>query len=383
MAVYFDNAATTMVRDESIETMNRVMRYEYGNPSSIHAMGRNAARELETARKRVADAIGAKADEIYFTSGGTEADNWAILGCAKALSRYGKHMITSSIEHDAVLEPAKELEKMGWDVTYLTPDSSGKISVESFSEALREDTTLASVMLVNNEIGVINPIHEYSSVIKQRGLNTIIHSDAVQGLCKIPFSVKTLGADLITFSAHKIHGPKGIGALYIKDGTKLTPLILGGGQEKGKRSGTEALPMIAGFGEAARLGKIEQEETMSKAHHLKEYITIRLLNELPDVVIIGDNCSPFIVSLSMPGVGSEVLMSFLESEGIYVSNSAACKKGARSKVLMAMRLKNEVVDGAVRISFSRYNTVDEAEYFISIMKIASKRLIRRNSSIPK
>ena len=376
MNVYFDNAASTIVRDEAVEAMLRVMREKYGNPSSVHYMGRMAAGELEHARKLVADALGATPDCIYFTSGGTESGNWAVLGAAESAARTGRHILTSAIEHDAIIESAKKLESMGWDVTYLMPDGSGRIPAEAFAAALRDDTVLASIMLVNNETGAINPVDEYSREIKRRGLGTLLHTDAVQGLCKIPFKVSTLGADLITVSAHKIHGPKGVGALYIKSGVKLPPAMLGGGHEKGLRSGTEALPAIAGFGEAARLGQLELAETSAHVLHIRKHLIQRLQEELPEAVIIGDGGSPFLLGLSLPGHKSEVLMSYLEGEGICVSKSSACKKGGRSRVLEAMRLKNEVIDGALRTSFSRYSTQDEAEYFFRTLKKASQTLMK-------
>ena len=376
MNVYFDNAASTKVRDEACGAALRVMREQYGNPSSAHYMGRAAAQELTCARKSVADALGARPGEIYFTSGGTEADNLAVFGACEALRRGGKHVIISAIEHDAVMKPAGKLESMGFDVTYLVPDSSGSMSVDTFAGALREDTVFASVMLVNNETGAINPVGEYSREIKRRGLGTVLHTDAVQGFCKIPFTVKTLGVDLLSVSAHKLHGPKGVGALYVREGVKLLPLLLGGGHENEKRAGTEALPAIAGFGEAARLGSLERGETAAAVGKLREYIAARLANELPEATLIGEGGTPFILSLSLPGWKSEVLMNALEGEGICVSNSAACKKGARSRVLEAMRLKNDVIDGALRVSFSRYSTQDEAEYFVQKLKKAAERIVR-------
>ena len=376
MDVYFDNAATTIVRGEVVDAMLNVMREKYGNPSSVHHLGRRAAGELDAARKKIADALGAQADDVYFTSGGTEADNWAVLGTAEALTRKGKHILTSAIEHDAIMEPVKKLEKMGWDITYLMPDSTGRIPVESFAGALREDTVLASIMLVNNETGAINPINKYSQEIKRRRLDTILHTDAVQAFCKIPFTVKTLGADLISISAHKIHGPKGVGALYVKGSIKLFPLLFGGGQENGKRPGTEPIPAAVGFGVAAQLGRIELDEMAAAVRKLREYTSTRITKELPEAVIIGDGDSPFLLNLSLPGHKSEVLMSFLDGEGICVSKSSACKKGARSRVLESMHLKNEVIDGALRISFSRYSTLDEAEYFVQTLKKASETLLK-------
>ena len=334
MKVYFDNAATTVVRDEAIDAMVAVMKDDYGNPSSTHYMGRQAASLRELARKNVATVIGATPESIYFTSGGTESNNWAVLALAEITARRGKHIITSDIEHSAVFEPIKKLESLGWDITYLSPDSTGRITAEAFASALRDDTAFASIMMVNNETGIINPITEYSKEIKHRKTSTMLHTDAVQGFCKIPFSVKTLGADLVSISAHKMHGPKGAGALFVKPGLNIPQAQLGGGQEGGKRPGTEGLPTIVGFGEAARLSSLEQEETTQTVKHLREHLINRLKSDIPDVAFISsEDGSPFILSISIPGHKSEVLMSFLEAEGICVSKSSACKKGARSRVL--------------------------------------------------
>jgi len=389
MSVYFDNAASTMVRDEAIDAMTRVMRTSYGNPSSGHERGRCAKQELENSRASVAYALGAQPDNVYFTSGGTEANNWAILGASKNLMRKGKHIVTSAIEHSAAIDPIKKLEKEGFEVTYLSPDKSGHITADAFANALRDDTVFASIMLVNNETGIANPVGEYASIIKERGLNTVLHTDAIQGLCKIPFTVKSLAADLITVSSHKLHGPKGVGALYIKDGIKLAPLILGGSHEKGFRGGTEALPAAVGFGEATRLGKIEFDDVSTRVQDLRAYAIQLLQSELPEIVFINksdrDNNahdthqiehSPFILPISLPGFKAEVLMNYLDGEGICVSRSAACKKGARSRTLEAMGLRNDVIDGALRISFSRYSTQNEAEYFVSILKRASEILFK-------
>jgi len=375
MNVYFDNAATTRVRDEAVDVMVRVMREEYGNPSSVHYAGRYAAAILSGARGKVAAALGADPDEVYFTSGGTESDNWAILSSAEAMRRQGKHIITSAIEHDAVISPVKRLAGEGWEVTYLQPDPAGRIPVKDFSEALRGDTVLASIMLVNNETGAVNPVYEYSSEIKKRKLNTILHTDAVQGFCKIPFSAQELGAHLVTISAHKIHGPKGTGALYIRRGVKLPQLIHGGSQESGRRAGTEALPSIAGFGEASGLAAAELNTAAEAVRKLRAHIIERLKRELPETVFIGGGDSPYIISLSIPGLQSEVLMSYLEGEGICVARSAACRKGERSRVLEAMGLSGSVLNGALRVSLSRYSTQEEAEYFVSVLVNASGRII--------
>jgi len=376
MNVYFDNAASTVVRDEAVEAMVRVMKDGFGNPSSMHAYGRRAKGELENARKSVASALGARPENIYFTSGGTEADNWAILRVCDSLSRKGRHIITSAIEHSAVLDPLRMLESKGFEVTYLTPDNNGRIPVDVFSAALREDTVFASIMLVNNEIGAVNPLSGYSHEIKRRGLDTILHSDAVQGLCKIPFSVKSTGADLISVSSHKLHGPKGIGALYVSDKIKLTPLILGGSQERSIRGGTEALPAIAGFGEAVRLGYIELDVTTPVISNLRQYTVDSLKTQIPGIKFIGEGDSPFILCISLPSYKSEVLMNYLDGEGIYVSRSAACKKGARSRTLEAMLLKNDIIDGSLRISFSRYSSRNEADYFVQTLKKGAETLLK-------
>jgi len=376
--VYFDSAASTKVRDEAIRAMCSIMDNDYGNPSSMHSYGRNARKKIENARENIANAIGSKPDNIYFTSGGTEANNWAIFGAADAHARKGKHIITSAIEHSAVLDPIKKLKSKGWEVTYLMPDQAGCITTEAFSGALREDSVFASIMLVNNETGVINPVSEYSKEIEKRGYNTILHTDAIQGLCKIPFTVKSLGADLITISSHKIHGPKGVGALYIGDGVKITPFILGGSHEKGNRGGTEALPAAIGFGEAAKLEVLNLDDTRAYIFTLKTHLIDSLKKEIPEAVFIGNNeqTSPYISCISLPGYKSEVLMNYLDGEGICVSRGSACKKGARSHTLEAMRLKNNVIDGSLRISFSRYNTIDEVDYLVRTLKKATETIMK-------
>lgn len=372
--VYFDNASTTRARDEVKDIMVNMLCVDYGNPSSSHALGRRAKAALAAARENIAAGLGADPDEIYLTSGGTEADNWAILGAAESTSRRGRHMITALSEHDAVRKPAELLEKKGWEVTYLRPDGAGRITAEAFCQALREDTVLASVMLVNNETGAVNPIADMTREIKRRGLTTLFHTDAVQGFMKIPFSAKSLGVDLLTMSAHKIHGPKGAGALYVRQGVKLPPFLLGGGQEREGRSGTEAIPAIAGFGEAVRLYAAEREEISKSVRGLYELALSLLRQELPETTILSPGDLPYILSFSLPGLKSEVLMNSLEADGIYVSKSSACKKGRRSHVLESMRLPDAVIDGALRVSFSRYSTPAEVALFVEKLSAAAKRL---------
>ena len=376
MNIYFDNASTTVVCEEATTAVLRVMRDVYGNPSSQHYMGRAAKKELTNARCSIADAIGAQISEVYFTSGGTESVNWAVLGAVPTHFRYGKHIITSVIEHSAILESMKQKEQMGWEVTYLKPDLNGRILIEDFANELREDTVFATIMLVNNETGAINPVSEFSNEIRKRGLKTILHTDAVQALGKIPFTVKSLGVDLLSVSAHKLHGPKGIGALYIKNGTGINPLLFGGSQEDKKRPGTEALPGIAGFGAAVEVAMQKQSETFTSLKELRNHMISKLKACIPGIVIIGTGDSPYLLSISLPGYKSEVLMNFLDSEGICVTSGSACRKGLRSRVLEAMNLHSDVIDGAIRVSFSRYNTTEEADYFISKLEKATEALLK-------
>lgn len=375
MTVYFDNSATTKVCPEAISAMTEVMAESYGNPSSSHNLGRKAKALLDKARADVAKAIGAKNDEIFFTSGGTEADNWAILGTAELMRHRGKHIITTAVEHDAVLKTAEKLMTKGYEITYLVPDPvTGRVSAEAVEEALREDTVLVSVMLVNNETGAVNPIREISDMLRRRGSQAFLHTDAVQAFCKIPFTVKTLGADLITLSSHKIHGPKGAGALYIRKGLRLPPLITGGGQEGGYRSGTEPIPAITGFAAAAAKGAAEVKTGQAHMRELREFTVKALSEKLDDILFIGQGDAPHILSISLPGYKSEVLMNFLDAAGICVSKSSACKKGGRSHVLEAMKLPVDVIDGAIRVSFCVENTKEEAEYFVNTLAEACSKL---------
>lgn len=375
MKVYFDNAATTRVCPEAAEIMLKVMTEDYGNPSSTHGMGRSACTILADARKKVAAAIGADPTEVFFTSGGTEADNWALMGVCEKSRRKEKHIVISGYEHDAINRPCEKLESMGWEITKVMPDKSGRITAENVAQAVRPETTLVSVMLVNNEVGAVNPIADIVKKVRKCS-NALVHTDAVQGFCKVPVSVKALGADLMSLSSHKIHGPKGCGALYVKKGIKLSPFVLGGGQEGGMRSGTEALPAIAGFGEAAFTGKRDMPASVENMRRVREYLVNGISENLPDAVFIGEGDAPHILSISLPKYKSEVVMNYLDSEGICVSKSSACKKGKRSHVLEAMELAPEIIDGAVRISLSKYSTIEEAEYFVQKLKEASEKILK-------
>ena len=362
--IYLDNAATTQVCQAAADIAYKMMTESFGNPSSTHLAGRNAKKALDTARKQVSMALGCQPNELYFTSCGSESDNWAIVRGAQAMSKKGKHVISSTVEHDAVRKSLEELERQGFEVTRLAPDENGSIPVESVKNALRSDTILVSLMMVNNETGAVTDISGISRLLKAQNSMALLHTDAVQGFLKVPFKASALGADMISISAHKIHGPKGIGALYVsskmKSVSKLLPYIMGGGQENGMRAGTENLPAIAAFGAAAEEGRKCQNSSVRHMNALRDHAISRLQAEIGDVVIIGGG-TPHILSLSMPGYPSEVVMNFLERDGICIAKSSACKKGGRSHVLEAIGLAPRVIDSALRISFSRYTTIEDVD----------------------
>ena len=373
MEIYLDNSATTRVCPEAAEAAMNAMLTDYGNPSSTHAKGRAALKLVMNARKQLAKALGCEAFELAFTSCGSESDNWALWSGADAVSRRGRHVISSTVEHDAVRKALDGLERRGYEVTRLTPGSSGAVTPEQVAGAVRPDTILCSLMLVNNETGAVTDIKAVSKIVKAANPKALVHTDAVQGFLKVPFSAKTLGADLISVSGHKIHAPKGIGALYIRSGVRLRPLIVGGAQEDGRRAGTENVPYICAFGEAARIGFARAAEYQEHMRSLREHAIDRLRAENPGLVVIGGG-APHILSVSLPGYKSEVLMNFLEAREIYVSRSSACKRGARSHVLEAMGLAPEVIDGAIRVGLSRYTTREEMDEFCSALRAARETL---------
>lgn len=376
MEHYLDNAATTMVCPEAADAAYTVMTKLYGNPSSTHTKGREAKAVLDTARKQVSDALGCAANELYFTSCGSEGDNWAIINGAESMRRKGMHVISSEVEHDAVRKSFEELKRRGFEVTLLKPKPDGSVSVDSVINALRPDTVLISLMMVNNETGAVTDIASIAKAVRAKKSQALLHTDAVQGFMKIPFSAKKLGADMITVSGHKIHAPKGIGALYIRNGVKIKPYILGGAQESGLRAGTEAMPQIAAFGAACELAKKGMSEYIARMSLLRSTAAERICAGIPEAVIIGGG-SPHILSVSLPGWRSEVLMNYLEAQGVYVSRSSACKKGGRSHVLEAIGLRPEVIDGAVRISFSRYTTADDIDALCTALRSAHDTLAHR------
>lgn len=374
MKAYLDNAATTMVCPEAAEAALRVMTENFGNPSSSHGPGRTAREELKKARESIASCIGAKADEIFFTSGGTESDNWALRSGAQLMRHKGMHIISSAVEHDAVRNSLNELERLGYEVTRLMPDECGAVPVERLKSALRPDTVLVSLMLVNNETGAVNDIAAFSAAIKASGCPALLHTDAVQGFFKIPFTAKSLGADMISLSAHKINATKGTGALYVRSGLRLPPFMLGGGQENGYRSGTENIPGIAAFAAAAEAAK-KDPDALKRMNGLRNSAIEKLKSALPELVIIGGG-SPHLLNISLPGYKSEVIMNLLDSMGICVSKGSACKRGARSHVLEAMGLPAKVIDGAIRVSFCRFTTKTEVDYFCDCLIEAAGTLLK-------
>ena len=374
MEIYLDNGATTRVCPEAAEIAVRMMTEDYGNPSSTYRKGREAHAALEKARGQVAAALGARPGEIVFTSCGSESDNWALFSGARSMARWGRHILSSSVEHDAVRRSLEALEKEGFEVTLLSPDASGAVSPQAVAAALRPDTVLVSLMLVNNETGAITDIAGISRALKAAGSPALLHTDAVQGFLKIPFTPGGMGADLISLSGHKIHAPKGIGALYIRSGLRLPPYIYGGGQEGGLRSGTEALPQIAAFGAAAEVGAREAPAAQAHMAALRRRCIDTLRARAPEIIITGGG-APHVLNLSLPGYRSEVLMNYLDAQEIYVSKGSACKRGKRSHVLEAMGLPPRVIDGAIRVSLSRFTTEEEIDGFCAAL-LAAKATLR-------
>ena len=361
---YFDNAATTVVCEEAIEAAVRVMSGLYGNPGSVHAKGREARKIVEYSRCKTADALGCVPEEIFFTSCGSESDNWAIINGAESMKIHGKHIISSNAEHDAVRKSLDELEERGFSVTRINPDSNGVISKEKVLSVLRPDTILISLMLVNNETGSITNISDISNAVREEGSSAVIHTDAIQAFMKIPVIASQLSVDMISLSGHKIHAPKGIGVLYIRKGLNLKPYIFGGGQENGLRSGTEAVPQIAAMGEAISVAKAGFIENSKKMSYMRAEITRRIRQSIPSVCVNGGG-APHILNISIPGIPSEQMMVILDAKGIYVSQSSACKKGAKSHVLKAMGLSEDIIGSALRISLSRFTTDEDVEALCS------------------
>ncbi len=366
--IYLDNSATTKPCPEAVEAMTKALTEDWGNPSALYGFGIDAARQLRQARHTAAAALGAEPDRIFFTSGGTEADNWAIFGTAKRLGKRGNHIITTAIEHHAILNSMKELEGQGFEVTYLQPDSQGRVSVDDLKAALRKDTILVSIMMVNNEVGSVMPISQMAKLTHRLCPDAIFHTDAVQGFLKVPFQAKTLGADLISVSSHKIHGPKGAGALYISPRLRSFPaLLLGGGQEGGYRSGTEGTPAIFGFAAACAAVSATFREDSQREHALIGEFAEKFA-ALEGVTVNGCHEAPHVLSLAVPGVPVQNTINILQDHGICVSAGSACAKGHRSHVLSAMNLPPETIDSAFRVSLCRDTTREELETLCQVLR---------------
>lgn len=359
--IYLDNSATTKPCPEAVDAMVKALTTGWANPSALYAFGIEGAKALRTARAQTAAAMGAQPDRVFFTSGGTEADNWAIFSTAKRFGKKNRHIITTAIEHHAIEHPMKELEAQGYEVTYLAPDALGRITLDALKQALRPDTFLVSIMMVNNETGAVMPIAQMAKLVHRVCPDAVFHTDAVQGFLKVPFQAKALGADLISVSSHKIHGPKGAGALYISPRLRsLPPYLYGGGQESGLRSGTEAMPAIMGFAAACAAGAKTLSQDIAHEAALRDHL-IQRVSAMEGVQINGAHDAPHILSLSVPGVPTQNTLNLLQEDGICVSAGSACAKGHRSHVLTAMNVRPEVIDGAFRVSLCRYNTQQEID----------------------
>ncbi len=381
MEVYLDNAATTPVKEEVVQAVVRALEREYGNPSSLHRKGVEVEKSIKAIRRSLAKALGCTEQELYFTSGGTEANNIAIRGIAEAYKRAGKHIITTKIEHPSVLNTFKELEAKGYEVTYLNVDGRGFISLEELSESIRPDTILVSIMQVNNEVGSIQPVAEAGRLIKQKNKQALFHVDAIQAFGKLIYKLEDMQVDSLSISGHKIHAPKGIGALYIRKDTKIAPIVTGGGQEMGLRVGTENVPGIYGLGAAVELIAKDRQLYIDRLVEAKAYFLSGLRDNVEDIHVLSpleDNFAPHIIAVSFLGVKSEVLLHSLEQEEVYVSSGSACssKKKGFSHVLTAMKLKEAVIDSTIRFSISDRTTAEELDYAIDKI-IKQVTLLRR------
>ena len=369
---YFDYAATTPLCPQALEAMTRALAH-FGNPSSRYAYGREAAQSVKACRDTVAKALGCAPGEVFFTSCGTEGDNWAIRKGAELGRRRGRHIVTTAVEHAAVLETCRDLERQGYEVTYLSPDREGRITVDQVRDALRPDTALVSMMLVNNETGVVLPVADCVKAVKAFDPAILFHCDAVQGFLKLPYTPVSTGADLITVSGHKVGGPKGVGALYIRKGVRLAPLLTGGGQEEDLRSGTEATAQIAGFAAAcqavmADLGRLERTAA------IKAYTLEQLKQAVPKLEVISPGDAPHICAVTLPGYPSEVLVRVLGDQGICISSGSACHRGKPSHVFAAMGLPKPWLSGALRLSFSPKTAQEEADRLVEALQQTSERV---------
>lgn len=371
MEVYLDNSATTKAYPGVARLVADIMTEDYGNPSSMHLKGVEAEKYIKYSKKTIANIMKVQEKEIFFTSGGTEADNWALIGTAYANYRAGKHLITTKIEHPAVLQTMEYLKEQGFEITYLPVDRTGRIRLKDLERAIRRDTLLVSIMYVNNEVGAIQPIEEAGALIKRINPRTLFHVDAVQGFGKLKLFPKKWNIDMVSVSGHKIHGPKGVGFLYIDERTKIKPIIFGGGQQRNFRSGTENVPGVAGIGKAAELIYRDLAEDTERLYRLKEYF-VRELSLMPHIYINGpqdETGAPHIVSASIAGIRSEVLLHALEEKGVYVSSGSACSshKHTISATLESMGIEKQLMDSTLRFSFSVFTTKEELDYTLECL----------------
>lgn len=372
MKAYLDNSATTKCSRRAVDLMVKALSEDYGNPSSMHRMGSDAENYVREAGKKIARTIKADEKEIIFTSGGTEANNLAILGSAEANKRAGNHIITTAIEHASVWQPMKRLEELGYRVTYLPVDEEGVLSLAALEEALDEETILVSIMQVNNEIGTVEPVAEAAKLVRARAKRALIHVDAIQSYGKMIVHPKKLDVDMLSVSGHKIHGPKGSGFLYVRDKTKIKPVLFGGGQQRGFRSGTENVPAIAGLGEAAAEAYENLQEKTDRMYELRDYF-VREVTKIKDVTVngkAGQESAPHIISVSVEGIRSEVLLHSLEEKDIYVSAGSACSsnKPSVSRTLEAIGLKKSLLDSTIRFSLCEATTKEEIDYALRALE---------------
>lgn len=373
MEVYFDSAATGKVLPEAVETMVKAMTEVYGNPSSASILGIEAGNVLKKSQEDIARIINAEPSEIYFTSGGTEGDNWAIFGTAYGYKRSGKHIITTNTEHPAINLPLEALKEEGFEIEKIGVDEKGYIDIEELKSKIRKDTILVSVILANNETGTVQDIEKIGQAVKEVNNDTLLHADAVQAFGKMKIDVKNSKIDMLSASGHKFGAPRGTGIFYMKKGLKVKPLMYGGGQQLNQRPGTENVAGAAAIAKAAEVCYKNLEENNEKIREIKKYIADRVLTEIPNTFINGDSiekASPYVLNIGFMGLRSEVLLHALEAEGIYVSAGSACnsKKKVRSSVLSAMGKSDEEIEGSIRLSFSKFNTMEEAEYAVEKLK---------------
>lgn len=374
--IYLDNAATTAVKPEVFEAMKPFFTDIYSNPSSVYSFAGKAKKAMEDAREKIAGFLGARSPEIYFTGGGSESDNWAIKGVAEAYQAKGKHIITSKIEHHAVLHTCQWLEKHGYEVTYLDVDEDGLVSLEDLENAIREDTILISIMFANNEIGTIEPIKEIGAIAKKHGV--LFHTDAVQAFAHVPIDVNEMNIDMLSASGHKFHGPKGIGFMYLRNTVKLGAFIHGGAQERSRRAGTHNVPGIVGMGKAAELAFAAMDENIAKQTEIRDYMISRIEKEIPYVKVNGHRTKrlPNNVNVCFRFVEGESLLIMLDQKGICASSGSACTSGSLdpSHVLLAIGLPHEIAHGSTRLTLSEETTKEQADFVVDNLKRIVERM---------